>query len=428
MSNHLAIAAVSAAIRQKVLHALDGVVANLDPNFDRPKTAPPSVPTVSIYLYGVSEDAAKRNADVPTRGADGALAQRPRAALVLHYLLVFYGDESKLEPQLMLGAVVRHLHAQPVLTTGLVTAVIEAQGSLVAKSDLHSAAEKVRLNLRTLSLEDWSRLWSVMVQAPYALSLACDAGVVLIDALDSTPTALPALRRGDEDRGPEAQAAVFPRIDSLWVGLPGAARLSPLPPSLPAAELGAELIIAGANLGDAVRFEFKHPALNAVELDPIQIEPGIFRLDLPAADLSDHWAAGVYAVTAIAMRDGEAQRSALWPMALAPKVDSINPNSLPHDGGPVTVEIVCRPKVLPQQAALARLAKLEVAAAAHPLLSGKLSFTIDPAPIERRADEPKKKKLPFFLRVDGVDSQPFLLKPGTGFEFDEARKVEVQWP
>ena len=54
-------------------------------------------------------NAALRNSDLPTRNHRSVVVQRPTCALDLHYLLSFYGDDSKLEPQRMLGAVVRRI-------------------------------------------------------------------------------------------------------------------------------------------------------------------------------------------------------------------------------------------------------------------------------------------------------------------------------
>ena len=68
---------------------------------------------VNVFLYQVTPNAAWRNADLPTRRANGDLIQRPQAALDLHYLLTFYGDESLLQPQRVLGSVVRTLHCGP---------------------------------------------------------------------------------------------------------------------------------------------------------------------------------------------------------------------------------------------------------------------------------------------------------------------------
>src|SRR5215204_4337147 len=114
MSKSQAIAAVTAVLAHSV-----GQSANADVHVSRPKA--PDAPdnaarTVNIYLYQVTPNAACRNADLPTRDSDGNLKTRPQVALDLHYLFSFYGDETLLEPQLMLGAVMRDLHAAPSFT------------------------------------------------------------------------------------------------------------------------------------------------------------------------------------------------------------------------------------------------------------------------------------------------------------------------
>ncbi len=87
----------------------------------RPDAATPHpAPTVNVFLYQVTPNVAWRNADLPTRRRSGQPLRRPRAALDLHYLLTFYGEESKLEPERLLGSVVRQLHERPVLTRKLI--------------------------------------------------------------------------------------------------------------------------------------------------------------------------------------------------------------------------------------------------------------------------------------------------------------------
>src|SRR5262249_61679827 len=76
--------------------------------------APPP-PSVNLFLYQVSPNAAWRNDDLPTRRPDGRLVHRPQAALDLHYLLSFYGDDKVFEPQRLLGRVTRTLPAHPTL-------------------------------------------------------------------------------------------------------------------------------------------------------------------------------------------------------------------------------------------------------------------------------------------------------------------------
>ena len=74
-------------------------------------------------------DPAWRNQDLPTRRPDGSVAQRPQAALDLHYLISYYGDDSELEPQRLLGSTVRTLNARPLVTRPLIQAVVDAAGA-----------------------------------------------------------------------------------------------------------------------------------------------------------------------------------------------------------------------------------------------------------------------------------------------------------
>src|SRR5574337_2008951 len=102
MSNFRAIATVTATLVVEVLQAAaTAAVPGASVTMSRPDSAGGGAPSarVNLYLYQVTPNAAWRNADLPTRGSEGQLAQRPRVSLDLHYLLTFYGDEGQLEPQ-----------------------------------------------------------------------------------------------------------------------------------------------------------------------------------------------------------------------------------------------------------------------------------------------------------------------------------------
>lgn len=186
MSNHLAAATVTAALRHNLqtildteVSALTARVTTLRPN--APATDLPA-PGINIFLFQATPNAALRNADLPTRRGDGSLVNRPAAAVDLHYLLSFYGDDSRLEPQILLGCAIRALHAEPVLTREAIQNTISlGLFDFVADSDLASAVDLVRFTPTGLSLEEMSKLWSVFLQSPYVLSIAYQAGVVLID-------------------------------------------------------------------------------------------------------------------------------------------------------------------------------------------------------------------------------------------------------
>ena len=196
MSNHLAIATATAALRQVIDTAINGVVAGADVTTARPGDQPDQTPTVgvNIFLYGITPNAAWRNADLPTRRGTGEVAQRPTAALDLNYLLSFYGDDRELETQRLLGSVVRALHARPTLPREVLRQVV-AGSDWLAGSDLAEAPEAVRFTPVTLNLEELSKLWSVLFQVPYALSVAYQGTVVTIEADERATPALPVRAR-----------------------------------------------------------------------------------------------------------------------------------------------------------------------------------------------------------------------------------------
>jgi hypothetical protein len=195
MSNYLAIATVTASLAQ-LLSAVGSDVSGATVTHVRPDGAEDATPTtgVNLYLFQVTPNASWRNSDLPTRDANGRLVQRPRAALDLHYLLTFYGNESQLEPQRLLGSVVRTLHAKPVLTPQNIRDTIRANPFL-ATSDLADAIETIKFTPMALSLEELSKLWSVFFQTPYTLSVAYQGTVVLIESEESPQRALPVRAR-----------------------------------------------------------------------------------------------------------------------------------------------------------------------------------------------------------------------------------------
>jgi hypothetical protein len=188
MSNALAIATVTETLLQLLQARLDvsqvpgALVTALPP--DSPSGLPN--PGVNIYLYQVSPNPALRNADLATRAADGTLLRRPQTALDLHYLLTFYGDETQLEQQRLLGAVALALHAQPVLPRGLIQHVQDTTPFL-SGADLAQQSELVRVTPTSFSLEELSKLWSFLLKIDYVLSAAYVASVVLIETDDPVP-------------------------------------------------------------------------------------------------------------------------------------------------------------------------------------------------------------------------------------------------
>lgn len=239
MSNPLAIAMVTAALRQILAEALAGAspggVQNAQVTTLRPDMlANADAHGINLFLYQVAVNGSWNNSALPARRADGTLVDRPEQALDLHYLLTFSGDENALEPQRLLGTAVTALVAQPVLSRErlrdvIAKAVADDPATWQQFSDLADQIDLVRFSTFALSLEELTRLWTMFVQAPYRLSIMYQASVVLLDADLSPQPALPVL-----DRGIDAAALSIPFITRVT------ADSGPLAPVLPGTILRVE--------------------------------------------------------------------------------------------------------------------------------------------------------------------------------------------
>jgi hypothetical protein len=286
MSNFLGIAAVTAALQQVLQGPVKNAVNHATVGFARPDgSAGQQTPLVNIFLYQVTPNAAYRNADTPTRRTDGTLVQRPQAALDLHYLFTFHGDDSQLEPQRMLGVVASTLQSQPLLSTDNISAAV-AQFGFLAGSGLESQVERIRFTPTALSLEEFSKLWSVFFQVEYSLSAAYQASVVLIQSDETPQSALPV-----QIRNLYVQPFRWPRVDSVTAQ--GGAELPII--------TGATIVIQGAQLrGNATLVMIEDQELTPATVTdtqvtlvlPASIHAGVQRLQIlqklqmgtPAAD------------------------------------------------------------------------------------------------------------------------------------------------
>ncbi|MEU1405976.1 DUF4255 domain-containing protein [Streptomyces sp. NPDC005728] len=210
MSNALALAHVSQALALLIESHLQpeiDMAVKVEPR--KPPTEPPTDPTISVFLYQVTPNPSQRNNDLPTRAPDGRLVRRAAAALDLQYLITAYGDETELVGQRLIGSVVRTLHETPILPKD----VIELAGEkpYLADSDLAEAAQRVRFTPTVMDIDETSKLWGMLYQTPYALSVVYQASLVLIDGLGTPEPAKPVER---------------PEVRVLPFGAPGA----PVPP------------------------------------------------------------------------------------------------------------------------------------------------------------------------------------------------------
>jgi Pvc16 N-terminal domain len=183
MSNSLAIATVTATLSQLIQDEIQVEVPGATVSTVRPDIAGnnSAESKVNVFLYQVTTNASLRNIDLSSRRSDGSLRQKPRGAFDLHYLLTFYGDETTLVPQRLLGSTLRTLHSEPQLTRQRITDTVNSLSYLTG-STLADDPELVKFTLLPLSIEELSKLWSILLSTPYALSIIFLGTVVLIES------------------------------------------------------------------------------------------------------------------------------------------------------------------------------------------------------------------------------------------------------
>lgn len=265
MSNFLAVATVTEVLGQMILTAAENAIGGQTVVLNKNRPEDPATadsPNVYVYLYQVTMNGALRNNDLPNRSTDGRLQQKPQAALDLYYLIAFYGNDSELEPQRMLGAVVRDLHAHSILSREQIRTGLVGK-SFLAGSDLAEAAESVKFTPVSLSLEESSKLWSVLLQTRHALSVAYQASVVLIESEETPQQALPV-----SDRGVAGIPFMQPLVEQLRVLDNNGAEL----PIDQAIEMGTTLLIKGKRLqGQATQVFINDAEITATSISDSEI-------------------------------------------------------------------------------------------------------------------------------------------------------------
>ncbi|MFE4359172.1 DUF4255 domain-containing protein [Kitasatospora sp. NPDC056800] len=238
MSNHLAIATVTEALRLLVSRALSpDIPFAVEVGTRKPPTEPPADPTITVFLYQVTPNASLRNHDAPTRATDGTVLTRPAAALDLHYLISCYGEESQLVGQRLLGCVVRTLTEQPALSRQLIEEAA-AQPYLVG-TDLAASPQRVRFTPTTMDVDEMSKLWSTLLQTPYALSVTYQATAVFVEGKVDPVAGKPVLRR--TVRAVPSRGPVVERVLSRPAGSTGAPEEGPV-------TRDRELVVVGSGL------------------------------------------------------------------------------------------------------------------------------------------------------------------------------------
>lgn len=197
VSNYLAIATATAVFSQKIYKALNKVkdlsAAPVISN-KRPEKQDGQTVGAYLYLYQIEHNNTLRNNDLATRRSDGTLIQQPQVALNLKYHISFYGRESTLEAQRMMGSTIIDLHSEPFITPAEIKGYLDAAGpySYLAESTLYDQHASIKIEPVILSLEDISKMWTTFFQIPHEHSLNYEVSVILIEGDYNIQKALPA--------------------------------------------------------------------------------------------------------------------------------------------------------------------------------------------------------------------------------------------
>jgi hypothetical protein len=178
-------------LEQVVQAAANSAVNQANVTFGPPTARSGQVePQVNICLFRVAPNAAQRNAYLPSRSSSGDPMRRSRIALDLHFLLSFYGDPDVFEPERLFGAVALALEHQPLLSKSNISAAIASHSPELEGADLADASG-VRITLDTISLDDFTKVWSVFFQVPYVLSAAYTCSHIVVETETQIAPALP---------------------------------------------------------------------------------------------------------------------------------------------------------------------------------------------------------------------------------------------
>jgi hypothetical protein len=193
MSNYLAIATITATLQRTLQSVVQTDLEGARVTTVRPSDIGNGTPEtgVNLFLYQVITNPALNNMDSTPLRSRGNPTKR-QAALDLYYMLSFYGNETELEPQRLLGSVVRSLNDKRIINQEMIQiACRDSTLPFLQASNLAEQVQQINIVPLDLNLEDLSKAWSVFFQTPYLLSVGYKVLVVLVEGEESPTRGLP---------------------------------------------------------------------------------------------------------------------------------------------------------------------------------------------------------------------------------------------
>jgi hypothetical protein len=390
VSTTRAIFAVTSTLRQVLLDGIrvDDALGEIDVTLlplDKARDDAGGANRLNLFLYQTLPNAAWRNRDPQPQARPGE-SGLPALPLNLHYLLTAFADDSTASGAVshrILGAAMLALHDHPLLDPAQVSAAFADDG-------VQPQAERIRITLQPLPVEDIFRLWSGF-QTQYRLSVAYEVSVVLLESLRGVRAPLPVLARGRQDTGVSAVSDLVPPYPAIEaVTLPG---------GQPAFELGDTIVFAGHHLAGAPLVAvFRHALLPApVELAAEKSSTDSRVTVQTKAGEKLKWLPGAYTVSLRVGTGDMARTTNEVGVLLALKIVGKLPVVAVKNGPNWTISFAnCSPPVDPRQRVSLLLGDREIPAQPRTKLGGSLAFVAtDLVP----GTSPR-----FRIRVDGVDT------------------------
>jgi hypothetical protein len=197
VANHLALATITATLQRMLQAAVQNDVEGARVTTVRPSDIGGATPETgaNLFMYHVISNPALHNVDATQSRSRGNPIRR-QAALDLHYMISFYGNESELAPQRMLGSVVRALNDRSIITPEMLRATcLDTRFPFLRHSTLAEQVQQISLVPLDFNLDDLSKAWSVFFQVPYILSIAYKILVVTVDGEETSTRSLPVRNR-----------------------------------------------------------------------------------------------------------------------------------------------------------------------------------------------------------------------------------------
>ena len=416
MSNALAIAAVTAVIKDLLDNAVIGNSVNSAVGGSVTVTAlPPSritvgndeAPQLNLFLYHITPNQGWQNSGLPSIGNRGERLTNPPLALDLYYILTAY-EKNSFEAEILLGYAMQLLHENPILRREAIrNALVSTTSSpppvdsrllppaleALRSSDLADQVELIKITPKPMSTEEMSKLWSAF-QASYRPSVVYHVSVVLIESAKQSRSALPILTIGFMDQGVTCVTGTVPPYPLLTDVIFNGGQMS--------AKLGDALIIKGMNLipGHTSVVLWNARIKSPWILDAISSETEI-NLSIPKApDLaaldpenpapSTIWPAGVYTMSATYGTGDDEVTTNEIPLMLAPTIVDIDPATK------TSVEVTLVPLVRTEQRVSLILGSFELPSKTRASPAYTLEFDASNLPAGSYLAR---------MKVDGVDSQ-----------------------